>query len=59
VADLDFQSTSYQWLVVAGARAQYKALDNQRYWDYGFMLTAIDGQANGGKGDDRSESRSG
>ena len=44
VADLDFHSTSYQWLVVAGTKAQFKgsgAINGQG--DYGFMLTATDG----------------
>ncbi|GAA1937765.1 choice-of-anchor K domain-containing protein [Nocardioides marmoribigeumensis] len=43
-AGLDFHSTSYQWLVVAGAKAQYKGdgTVNGRS-GYGFMLTARDG----------------
>jgi len=54
VADLNFHSTDYQWLVVAGARAKYKGsgtINNDG--DYGFMLTAIDGQINGGGDTDR------
>jgi len=54
VADLNFHSTSYQWLVVAGPRAQYKgsgAINQQG--DYGFMLTAIDGAIPGGGGVDK------
>lgn len=43
-AKFGFSSTSYDWLVVAGARAQYKgtgALNGVE--GYKFMLTAIDG----------------
>src|SRR5207249_3473602 len=52
-ASMDFQSTSYQWLVVAGAKAQYKGVGtlNGR-GGYGFLLTAIDGQLPGGGGSD-------
>ncbi len=53
-ADLNFQSTVYEWLVVAGARAQYKGTGTiNGAGDYGFMLTAIDGQVNGGGGTDK------
>lgn len=53
-ADLNFQSTSYDWLVIAGARAQYKGEGTiNGAGNYGFMLTAIDGQVNGGGGSDR------
>jgi len=47
--DLNFKSTSYEWLVVAGARAQFKGLGTiNGTGNYGFMLTAIDGQISGG-----------
>jgi hypothetical protein len=47
--DLNFQSSSYEWLVVAGARAQFKGVGTiNGAGQYGFMLTAIDGQINGG-----------
>ena len=52
---LTFSSTSYQWLVVAGARAQYKGV-GQIAGDaatYGFLITAIDGALSGGGGTDR------
>jgi subtilisin family serine protease len=52
--DFNFKSTVYEWLVIAGARAQYKgsgAINGSG--DYGFLLTAIDGQVNGGGGLDR------
>jgi hypothetical protein len=52
--DLNFKSTSYQWLVIAGARAQYKGVGTiNGSGEYGFMLTAIDGQINGGGGIDK------
>lgn len=54
IADLNFHSTSYDWLVVAGARAQYKGSGTiNGAGDYAFMLTAIDGQINGGGGTDK------
>jgi hypothetical protein len=41
---LNFKSTDYSWLVVAGSKAQYKGTGtiNGR-GTYGFMLTALDG----------------
>ncbi len=54
VANLNFQSTSYDWLVIAGARAQYKGSGTiNGAGNYGFMLTAIDGQISGGGGIDK------
>jgi triacylglycerol esterase/lipase EstA (alpha/beta hydrolase family) len=54
VADLNFKSTSYDWLVVGGAKAQYKGSGKiNNSGNYGFMLTAIDGQINGGAGFDK------
>jgi hypothetical protein len=51
---LNFKSTSYQWLVVSGARAQYKGVGQiNGGGNYGFLLTAIDGQVAGGGGADR------
>lgn len=53
-ADVDFHSTSYQWLVVAGARGQFKGTGRLNGIDgYGFILTAIDGQQPGGGGEDK------
>ena len=49
-----FTSTRYQWLVVSGAKAQYKgegAVNGVP--GYGFLLTATDGQHSGGGGVDR------
>ncbi len=47
-ADLNFHSTGYDWLAVAGTRAQYKGSGTiNGTGDYAFILTAIDGQVNG------------
>jgi Matrixin len=52
--NLNFHSTAYEWLVVAGARAQYKGSGTiNGAGTYGFMLTAIDGQLPGGGGQDK------
>jgi hypothetical protein len=41
--NLHFHSSSYQWLIVAGARAQFKGTGTiNSNGNYGFMLTAID-----------------
>ncbi len=52
--DLNFHSTSYQWLVISGPRAQYKG-DGTVNGEPGFrfLLTAIDGDRTGGDGIDR------
>jgi len=51
---INFSSSSYQWLVVAGARAQFKGTGSiNGTGSYGFLLTAIDGQLPGGGGIDR------
>ena len=51
---LDFASSAYQWLVVAGARAQFKGQGRLNGVDAcGFLLTAIDGALAGGGGVDR------
>jgi hypothetical protein len=43
-ADLNFHSGSYEWLVVAGSKAQYKGTGTiNGEGSYGFMLTARDG----------------
>ncbi len=49
VADLNFKSTSYDWLVIAGSKAKFKGdgtIDGGG--NFGFMLSAIDGDKNGG-----------
>jgi hypothetical protein len=54
VANLNFHSTDYEWLVVAGARAQFKGTGTLNgSGNYGFLLTAIDGSVSGGSGIDR------
>jgi len=52
--NLNFKATAFDWLVINGARAQYKGIGAiNGAGDYGFMLTAIDGQLNGGGGVDK------
>lgn len=52
--NLNFKSTVYQWLVVAGVKAQYKGSGTiNGTGDYGFLLTATDGQLPGGGGVDK------
>ena len=54
VASLNFHSTLYEWLVVSGSKAQYKGSGTiNGAGDYRFMLTATDGQINGGGGIDK------
>jgi PKD repeat protein len=54
VADLSFHSDSYDWLVIAGARARYKGTGSiNSEGSYSFMLTAIDGEMAGGGGSDK------
>lgn len=49
VGNLNFHSTSYDWLVIAGARAKYKGTGTiNGSGEYGFMLTAVDSAINGG-----------
>ena len=53
-AGFNFHSTAYEWLVVAGARAQYKGTGTiNGSGSYNFILTVIDGQRPGGGGVDR------
>lgn len=59
-AKLQFFSNNYDWLVVGGARAQYKGTGTiNGAGTYKFMLTAVDGQINGGGEQTVSESKSG
>lgn len=54
VASMTFHSSSYDWLVIAGAKAQYKGQGTiNGSSDFGFLLTATDGQVHGGEGVDR------
>jgi hypothetical protein len=53
-ADFTFESTDYQWMVIAGARVQYKGSGTVNgVSGYGFILSAIDGQISGGGGVDK------
>ncbi len=52
--DLNFHSTSYDWLVIAGAKAMYKGDGTVNgVAGFTFQLNAIDGQQPGGGGVDR------
>ncbi len=52
--DFNFHSTAYDWLVVAGHKAQYKGSGKVNgAGDYAFLLTAVDGQQSGGGGIDK------
>jgi hypothetical protein len=43
-AGMNFKSTSYEWLVIAGTKAMYKGVGTiNGAGNYGFMLSAIDG----------------
>jgi PKD repeat protein len=54
MAGLNFHSTSYEWLVISGAKAQYKGAGTiNGVSGYTFLLTATDGQVNGGGGVDK------
>jgi hypothetical protein len=53
-AGMNFKSTVYEWLVVAGAKAQFKGSGTiNGAGNFGFILTAIDGQISGGGGADK------
>jgi Lamin Tail Domain/PKD domain/FlgD Ig-like domain len=52
--NMSFHSTTYQWLVIAGARAQYKGTGTiNGSGDYGFLLTATDGDQKNVPGPDQ------
>jgi hypothetical protein len=52
--NLNFHSHTYEWLVIAGAKAMYKGTGTiNGEGNYGFRLTAIDGQIKGGGGVDK------
>ena len=53
-AGMNFHSHTYEWLVVAGSKAMYKGVGTiNGAGNYGFKITAIDGQKNGGGGIDK------
>jgi PKD repeat protein len=52
--DLNFHSTSYEWMVISGAKARYRGVGTiNGSGSYTFELTAWDGQASGGGGMDK------
>ncbi|MGH9838880.1 MAG: PKD domain-containing protein [Blastocatellia bacterium] len=53
--NLNFSSTSYEWMVISGGKkAQYKGFGKiNNSGNYRFMLTAIDGDKPGGGGQDK------
>jgi hypothetical protein len=54
VANFNFSSTAYDWLVVSGSKAQYKGTGTvNNTGNYKFLLTAIDGDLKGGNGVDK------
>ncbi|MGD2253679.1 MAG: BMP family ABC transporter substrate-binding protein [Anaerolineales bacterium] len=54
VADLNFHSEAYDWLVIGGMRAQYKGTGTiNGEGAYRFILTAIDGDLHANDGVDR------
>jgi hypothetical protein len=54
VANLNFHSTGYESLVIAGSRAQFKGTGTiNGAGDYDFMLTAQDGSGPGGRNEDK------
>lgn len=53
-AGLNFQSTSYEWLVISGNKAQYKGAGTiNGSGSYQFMMTTIDGDQPNGDGQDK------
>ena len=54
VAGFEFRSTSYDWLAISAGKAQYKGSGTVNGTSgYAFLLTAYDGDVNGGDGTDR------
>ena len=54
VANFNFHSTVYEWLVVSSFKAQYRGSGTiNGGGNYGFLLTVTDGQVNGGGGVDK------
>jgi hypothetical protein len=52
--DLNFRSDTYEWLIIAGAQAQFKGIGTiSGEGSYKFMLTAVDGALSGGDGADK------
>jgi hypothetical protein len=54
VASFNFHSSAYEWLVISGAKAQYKGTGTVNgAGNFGFLLTATDSQVSGGGGVDK------
>ena len=54
VANLNFKSISYDWLVITGAKAKYKGTGTiNGAGNYAFIISVIDGQIIGGGGVDK------
>jgi PKD repeat protein len=54
VGNFNFHSTAYEWLVISGYKAQYRGSGTVNgSGNYGFLLTAYDGQVGGGGGTDK------
>jgi len=54
VANMNFHSASYDWLVIAGSKAQYKGTGTiNNAGNYKFILTGTDGHMSGGGGIDK------
>jgi hypothetical protein len=54
LADMRFYSSNYKWLVVAGSKAQFKGTGTLNgSGEYGFILTAVDGDRNSSDKADR------
>jgi beta propeller repeat protein len=52
--EISFHSTSYDWMVVAGPKAMFKGTGTvNREGNFGFLISAIDGERPGGGGVDR------
>ena len=52
--NVNFHSSTYNWLVISGPKAQYKGNGTiNKAGSYNFMLTAWDGQISGGGGVDK------
>src|SRR5262249_24604305 len=52
--NFSFNSSGYQWLVVTGAKAQFRGTGTVNgSGNYGFTLTALDGDVSGGGGIDK------
>jgi hypothetical protein len=54
VAHFNFHATAIEWLVISGAKGQYKGSGTVNgSGNYGFILTATDGAISGGGGSDK------